>query len=457
MMKLFRRSRNNNQRIARVNATNGSSMESADTGAYNMQESSSSSSASTTMSTTVSSSRRPSFVLKKRRQKRPSRQQLEQALARERQERLRLERDVRDKFNGIGPVDGHLEEVRGEHVDEYSLETVLGKGAFGEVRLGRSNSKKMQVAIKLLDKEKMTSLAGVQRANEECRLLRKFSSHPNVIRLDRVFHGEHFIYLVQELADQTIGQFLDGPNMCWADVQGDFLQQVSMGVLGALCHMHKHGVSHGDIHAQNILIRFSSSYRVEASDIRLCDFGCSRQADEKQQHGEGQLHSDRECWAPEMFGREAFDSKAADIWAFGCTLLQIWAPEWYPTSWMKKLGSTTSAKDAHIYVKRALKEVKAIETQAGELVDMYLRDFMRNDLMQFNVIERANAAQALDNVWLQRDLIGSIFTAGVVTFPLQEGQQLEDRYGDTFEIVANADGEQFRLKMVNRRRRNPDF
>jgi serine/threonine protein kinase len=63
----------------------------------------------------------------------------------------------------------------------------LGQGTFGKVRIGTHTITNEQVAIKILEKDKIKDKSDVERVTREINILKKVR-HPNVIQLYEVSH-----------------------------------------------------------------------------------------------------------------------------------------------------------------------------------------------------------------------------------------------------------------------------
>lgn len=96
------------------------------------------------------------------------------------------------------------------------------------------------------------------------------------------------------------------------------IQIIAQQVSKALAFLHGHGWIHGDVKPENILTdRTGSQLRVT-----LADFGECQRSGKKLGHSNGTFYYQ----APEIvFGIDT--STAVDIWAFGCTLLELYTAE----------------------------------------------------------------------------------------------------------------------------------
>lgn len=101
----------------------------------------------------------------------------------------RTKTTVTDEDGGImSPAPGESIEPKSESkryarkVGHYTVGKVIGEGTFGKVRLGTHNLTHEKVAIKILEKDRITDLADVERVVREIHIL-KLIRHPNIIQL----------------------------------------------------------------------------------------------------------------------------------------------------------------------------------------------------------------------------------------------------------------------------------
>ena len=72
--------------------------------------------------------------------------------------------------------------VRKKVIGHYFIEHVIGEGTFGKVRMGTHKLTREKVAIKILEKSKITDVTDVERVAREIHIL-KLIRHPNIIQL----------------------------------------------------------------------------------------------------------------------------------------------------------------------------------------------------------------------------------------------------------------------------------
>lgn len=84
-------------------------------------------------------------------------------------------------------------------LSNYKLQSVLGSGAFGEVRAALDRRTGKRVAVKSIERSMASDVSEVDRVAREFFILTSLS-HRNVIRFIEVFLDEAKLYLVMEFA-----------------------------------------------------------------------------------------------------------------------------------------------------------------------------------------------------------------------------------------------------------------
>ncbi|CAB9513508.1 activated protein kinase HOG1 [Seminavis robusta] len=298
--------------------------------------------------------------------------------------------------------------VESTRVGSYNLLQRLGSGAFGHVFVGQSTVTSSQpVAIKVLSKRAIRKQAEgrevvktLRPINNEIGILREHSHHPNVIGFHEALHGRHNIYLVMEQATSDLASCMHtlGP------IQPDFYQQVMKGILTGLEYLHRHGVYHLDVKPHNVLIvsRYSGE-RVDASSVRLCDFGLSKtiashlpewKVGDTPMHvkiAPGSYMGTHRFMCPELRLRKGANARQADMWSVGCTLLNI----------MDCLPREFGVRDPAQYevnVKEFL-ESQSISISGGDAE--LVHDLLFQHLLLWNAQDRDTSEEALSHPWFQ--------------------------------------------------------
>ncbi|KAL4489468.1 hypothetical protein ABPG72_002764 [Tetrahymena utriculariae] len=149
----------------------------------------------------------------------------------------------------------------------YEFQSVIGKGAFGTVKLAclKNSINDKKIAIKIIDKS--------QLKQKQYLLLRELDmmknlDHPNIIKFYEVYQDEMFFYICMEYC--AGGELLERitKKKVFSEKEASIIIEK---IFSAINHMHSRGVVHRDIKPENVL--FSTKY--PDSEIKLIDFGLS--------------------------------------------------------------------------------------------------------------------------------------------------------------------------------------
>jgi serine/threonine-protein kinase len=166
----------------------------------------------------------------------------------------------------------------------YALDGRLGEGGMGHVYRARHIQLGKMFALKIIAPAFAADNAARQRFNQEAKLASEIS-HPNIVSIVDFGEAPQFgAYMVMKLVE---GEPLIAPGTLPMSVKRaiDVLGQVA----DALDHIHKRGIIHGDVKAENIMLtaeRTSQSGGARRRRIvRLLDFGLARRPDHVEEEG----------------------------------------------------------------------------------------------------------------------------------------------------------------------------
>eukprot|EP00271_Cylindrocystis_brebissonii_P021593 TRINITY_DN780_c0_g1_i2.p1 TRINITY_DN780_c0_g1~~TRINITY_DN780_c0_g1_i2.p1 ORF type:complete len:443 (-),score=97.24 TRINITY_DN780_c0_g1_i2:1242-2570(-) len=148
--------------------------------------------------------------------------------------------------------------------DDFELLTIIGRGAFGEVRLCREKKTENVYAMKKLKKSEMLRRGQVEHVKAERNVLAEVDSNC-IVKLYCSFQDEDHLYLVME--------YLPGGDMMTLLMRKDTLDEdearfyVGQTVL-AIESIHKHNYIHRDIKPDNLLL--DRNGHMKLSDFGLC-------------------------------------------------------------------------------------------------------------------------------------------------------------------------------------------
>ena len=208
-----------------------------------------------------------------------------------------------DKFNFINNQNFNND----KKIGNYILGKKLGQGTFGIVVLAKHELTGENVAIKILDKDKIIRENNKTRLEREIRIMKKMY-HNNIVHLYQVIENLKQLFIVmeyisgKELFDYIIHKkHLDELESC------KFYQQIISGIE----YLGKTKVAHRDLKPENLLLDTKKN-------IKIVDFGLSNTycQDELLVTACGSP-----CYAaPEMLSGEKYDGVNIDIWSSGIVL-----------------------------------------------------------------------------------------------------------------------------------------
>lgn len=166
-------------------------------------------------------------------------------------------------------------------IDDFDVGQELGKGGFAVVYRARVRSSGLEVALKVVDKQRACehlatcSNAGdsggrssgmelaCERVANEVRLHWGLK-HPTVVELLDFFEDDRFVYMVMELCG-------GGDLYRWLRRRGAMGEDEARGYMGqllaGLAYLHERGVMHRDLKLSNLLLS------EDGRRLRIGDFG----------------------------------------------------------------------------------------------------------------------------------------------------------------------------------------
>ncbi|XP_013869008.1 serine/threonine-protein kinase BRSK2 isoform X8 [Austrofundulus limnaeus] len=195
------------------------------------------------------------------------------------------------------------------YVGPYRLEKTLGKGQTGLVKLGVHCVTCQKVAIKIVNREKLSESV-LMKVEREIAIL-KLIEHPHVLKLHDVYENKKYLYLVLEhVSGGELFDYLVKKGRLTPKEARKFFRQI----MSALDFCHSHSICHRDLKPENLLLD-------EKNNIRIADFGMA-----SLQVGESLLETS--CGSPhyacpEVIRGEKYDGRKADAWSCGVILFAL--------------------------------------------------------------------------------------------------------------------------------------
>ncbi|KAF5782994.1 putative protein kinase CAMK-CAMKL-CHK1 family [Helianthus annuus] len=212
------------------------------------------------------------------------------------------------------PITTTRKDGQGLLLGRFEIGKLLGHGSFAKVYLARNLKSNEQVAIKVIDKEKILKTGLISHIKREISILRRVR-HPNIVQLYEVMATKTKIYFVMEYVKggELFNKVAKG--RLKEDVARKYFQQL----ISAVGFCHSRGVFHRDLKPENILLD-------ESGDLKVSDFGLS--AISEQIKGDGLFHTfcgTPAYVAPEVLGRKGYEASKVDIWSCGVILFVLMA------------------------------------------------------------------------------------------------------------------------------------
>ncbi|XP_014251369.1 serine/threonine-protein kinase BRSK2 isoform X2 [Cimex lectularius] len=196
-----------------------------------------------------------------------------------------------------------------QYVGPYRLEKTLGKGQTGLVKLGVHCVTSKKVAIKIINREKLSESV-LMKVEREIAIM-KLIDHPHVLGLSDVYENKKYLYLVLEhVSGGELFDYLVKKGRLTPKEARRFFRQI----ISALDFCHSHSICHRDLKPENLLLD-------EKNNIKIADFGMA-----SLQPGGSMLETS--CGSPhyacpEVIRGEKYDGRRADVWSCGVILYAL--------------------------------------------------------------------------------------------------------------------------------------
>ena len=197
----------------------------------------------------------------------------------------------------------------GQRVGQYTIESLLGVGGMGRVYLAISPEGE-RVAVKVVKAELARDDTFRRRFDREARIAQRIR-HPNVVPV--VATGEHdgLPYLAQRyISGGNLADTIEKHGQLDLNVAVRLCEQVASG----LDALHAEGLFHRDIKPANILLD-------EEGTAYITDFGLAKDSQGSLLTRPGQALGSLDYMAPEQIRSEEI-GPAADVYGLGCVMFE---------------------------------------------------------------------------------------------------------------------------------------
>ncbi|KAA6376726.1 MAG: putative Serine/threonine-protein kinase CBK1, partial [Streblomastix strix] len=179
--------------------------------------------------------------------------------------------DEQTLLKQLGTLESETHRIQRQRIllSDFELLSVIGRGAFGEVRVVKDRDTKQVFAMKKLKKSEMRKMGQIEHVRAERNILVE-AKCPWVVQLDFSFQDKKYLYLVME--------YVPGGDMMSLLIKKEMLSENDTRFYIAECVLavdavHQMGYLHRDLKPDNLLI-------TKEGHIKLSDFGLATTGNE---------------------------------------------------------------------------------------------------------------------------------------------------------------------------------
>ncbi|ESQ51196.1 hypothetical protein EUTSA_v10017950mg [Eutrema salsugineum] len=206
-------------------------------------------------------------------------------------------------------------------VEESSLTQacVLGRGSFGSVTL--VGDPQLRAYAK-----KTCSINLFSNLEKELDIMLRFHNHPCIVTFVHLENNTRYCYIYMEYANkQTLHKMIS--EFPGKPLPEYMIQRAARMILQGLEALHAKGYVHCDLKPGNILLFHSTTFG-EPFDLKLADFGLSKEPNSSYAHPCGSMFPGTPHYMPrESLGPNGLIDPALDIWSLGCVVYEMFGGE----------------------------------------------------------------------------------------------------------------------------------
>ena len=271
----------------------------------------------------------------------------------------------------------HCENIK----DLYDIQEKIGEGKYASVYKAKHKASKRIVAIKILEKENISSNEFNMIKNEIDIL--KICQHPNIVKLYDVFEDIERIHIIMEL--------INGPDLfCYLekkdfDINESEANKIINKLSSAIYYLNVFGIVHRDIKPENILLTDNSNNY----DIKLIDFGLGiiLGPDEKSEQPFGTVS----YVSPEVLCGYDYD-KSVDIWSMGILSYLLL---------VGRLPFDHPEDDENEIARQTINDPVPFTEKKWNKISCEAKDFV-NQCLKKDPLERINITEILKHDWIKK-------------------------------------------------------
>ncbi|KAI8878512.1 kinase-like protein [Backusella circina FSU 941] len=211
---------------------------------------------------------------------------------------------------GQEEIDFTSEGIFPVELSHFYLLKIIGKGAFGKVRIVQHKSNLKQYALKYISKAKCIKKKAVENILTERKVL-ELIDYPLIVNLRYAFHDSENLFMVLDLMLGGDLRFQMGQHTRFTELQVRFF--VADLVL-ALTFIHTHHIVHRDVKPDNILLDANGH-------AHLSDFNIATELTSAKPYRHAKAGS-LSYMAPEVLNGTRYQY-SVDFWSLGVTAYEL--------------------------------------------------------------------------------------------------------------------------------------
>ncbi|EGR32983.1 protein kinase domain protein [Ichthyophthirius multifiliis] len=263
----------------------------------------------------------------------------------------------------------------------------LGQGSFGKVIQVLDISSQEEIAVKIINKKRMSEQS-IQKIKQEALILHRLN-HPNIVKFKKLVETNSKILIGMELAKGgSLQELIMNRKKLNLNFSQSEASHIFKSIIEGLAYIHSQNIVHRDLKPENILIDNINDFQT----IKIADFGLSQAFSFWSSSMLTKQCGTLLYMAPEFFTSYAY-SKQIDLWSCGIILYNLLDSGNHPFY--------DSMKDSSESFKNKLIQKKQIKYPE------YLNKISINlleKLLALNPSERYSAIQVLQHPFTTRRL-----------------------------------------------------
>ena len=271
----------------------------------------------------------------------------------------------------------HCENIK----DLYDIKSKIGEGKYATVYKGVYKISERIAAIKVLEKENLSSNE-LNMIQNEIDIL-KICQHPNIVKLYDVIEDDEKMHIIMEL--------IEGPDLfCHLEKKNFDINELEANKIvhqlsSALFYLNIFGIVHRDIKPENILLTSKS----QNYDIKLIDFGLGIILGPKEKSE--QPFGTVSYVSPEVLCGNEYD-KSVDIWCVGILSYLLL---------VGRLPFDNPDDDENEIARQTINDPPPFTEEKWNKVSIEAKDFV-NKCLQKDPLVRINITEILEHDWLKK-------------------------------------------------------